>query len=139
MAGPGLRPGELREASTGCLLPSSAATGRQDTLDGAPSSPPRPRPCQPPGSSSLFLSSSVQEPVRKPQNTELQEAAGEVKEPGAADHSVFFASCYPSPGPRIPALSPRPDPRFLPSAIPLRVLSSPTRGLQQPPPGCGEH
>lgn len=38
MAGPGLRPGELQEASSGYLLPSSPATGRQDTLDGAPSS-----------------------------------------------------------------------------------------------------
>ena len=102
-----------------------------------PQCTPRPRPCPSPGSSSLFLSSSAQEPGRKAQNTELQEAAGEVEEPGQL---TAVCSLMPSfPGPRSPAPSPRPDPKFLPSAIPLRVLSSPTRGLQQPPPACGEH
>lgn len=33
------------------------------------------------------------------------------------------ASCNPSPRPRIPALSPRPDSKFPSSAIPLAVLS----------------
>lgn len=45
-----------------------------------------PRPCRSPGSSSLLLSNSVQGPMRKPQNAELQEAAGEVKGLGAAGH-----------------------------------------------------
>ena len=126
-------PGGLRRLSAS-LLPSHREAGHAGW---GPQCTPRPRPCPSPGSSSLFLSSSAQEPGRKAQNTELQEAAGEVEEPGQL---TAVCSLMPSfPGPRSPAPSPRPDPKFLPSAIPLRVLSSPTRGLQQPPPACGEH
>lgn len=129
MASPGLRPGGA-PGGFPRLSPSLLPSHREAGHAGRGPQFHRPRPCQSPDS--LFLSSSAQEPVRKPQNTELQEAAGEVKEVGAPGHSVFSASCNPSAGPRIP------DPKFLPSATPLRVLSISYQRTAAPP-GCGEH
>ena len=73
----------------------------------------RPRPCQSPDSSSLFLSSSAQEPVRKPQNTELQEAAGGQGGGGSWPQCVFCLmqsfSWAQDSRPQIPPLSHTPQ------------------------------
>lgn len=75
MAAPGLMSWELWEACSGPSsrqrrLSPTPATGRQDSLEGAPSLPQGPRPSWSLGSI-LFLSDSVQEPVRRPQNVEF--------------------------------------------------------------------
>nr|KAF6480730.1 hypothetical protein HJG59_010580 [Molossus molossus] len=123
-------------------LSPTPATGRQDILKEPPCPHQVLRPCQSPGPIFLFLSNSLQGPVRKPQNAKLQGQQVRLRGPGAGDHSALLCLTKSLTQAQDPSsLSPRPAPRCFPQPCPQQPRSSSVISmfcgkLQQIPPSC---